>query len=99
MRDHGDDQDDRAVVVAGLGQRGAHLVGGGGAEGTSPEALRGLDEVDQLPLPLELREDEALLQALVVVLDELPHQRRGLVEDVWRDVLLRPQPPEPLLVD
>ena len=35
----------------------------------------------------------------MVVLDELADQRGGLVEHVGRDLLLGPQPPQPLLVD
>jgi hypothetical protein len=40
-----------------------------------------LDQVDQLPLSLELREDEPLLQPLVVVLDELADQGCRPLED------------------
>src|SRR3954454_20466617 len=41
------------------------------------------------------REDELLLQLLVVVLHELADQRGRLVEHVGRNVVLGPQPPQP----
>ncbi len=49
---------------------------------------KGLDQLDHPAALLELGEEERLFELLVVILDELPHQRCRGVEDAWRNILL-----------
>ena len=55
VRDDRDDDHDRAVVPAGLGQRRAHVVGGLGADGPRAEAVGDLDQVDVEVLAVQAR--------------------------------------------